>query len=69
MAASTEPTVTRPIRLTGVLVALVVLAIVIFAVPPASRLWIAGVVIVMALLVRGGDAANLINSLRRRVYG
>lgn len=72
MAASTEPrtaTVTKPTRLTGVLAALVILGIVLFALPPGSRLAVAGVVVVMALLVRGGDAANIINSLRQRVYG
>jgi hypothetical protein len=59
----------KPTRLTGVLVALVLLAVVMFALPPASRLWVAGVVVVMALLVKGGDAANIINSLTKRIYG
>lgn len=73
MAQGTAPTATatpstRPVRLTGVLVALVLLGIVLFAVPPASRLWIAGVVVVMALLVKGGDAANIINQLRAKIY-
>ena len=49
--------------------ALVILAIVMFAVPPTARLWIAAIVVVMALLVKGGDTANIINSLRRKVYG
>lgn len=56
-------------RLTGVLAALVVLGIVLFALPPSSRLWVAGVIVVMALLVKGGDAANIINGLRVKVYG
>jgi len=55
--------------MTGVLVALVILGVVMFAVPPPTRLWIAGVVVVMALLTRGGDAAAIINSLRVKVYG
>lgn len=56
-------------RLTGVLAALVVLGVVLFALPPASRLWVAALVVVMALMVRGGDAANIINSLTKQVYG
>ena len=40
-----------------------------FASPPAARLWIAAVVVVMALLVKGGDAAKIINQLRVKVYG
>ena len=55
--------------MTGVLVALVILGIVMFAVPPTARLWIAGVVVVMALLVKGGDAAAIIDNLRKRIYG
>lgn len=69
MAQSTVTTGTKPVRITGVLAALVVLGIVMFAVPPTSRLWIAGVVVVMALLVKGGDAANIINGLRKKVFG
>lgn len=64
-AAETNP----PIRLTGVLVALVVLGVVMFALPPTSRLWVAAVVVVMALLARGGDTARIINDLNRRVFG
>jgi hypothetical protein len=59
----------RPVRLTGVLVALVVLAVVMFALPPNARLAVAGVVLVAALLVRGGDAAAIIDNLRKRIYG
>lgn len=51
------------------LAALVILGIVMFAVPPTARLWIAGVVVVMALLVKGGDAAKIIDQLRVKVYG
>lgn len=40
-----------------------------FALPPTARLWVAGVVVVMALLVKGGDATNIINSLTKKVYG
>ena len=56
-------------RLTGVLAALVVLGVVLFALPPASRLPVAGVILAMALLTRGGDAAKIINSLRQKIYG
>ncbi len=59
----------KPVRLTGVLVALVVLGVVIFTLPPASRLWVVGLVLVAALLVKGGDTAALINQLRVKVYG
>jgi hypothetical protein len=71
LAQSTVPTGTasKPARLTGVLAALVVLGVVMFALPPTSRLWVAGVVVVMALLVRGGDAAKLIDEARKRIYG
>lgn len=65
-AAATKPT---PTRATGVLAALVILGIVLFALPPASRVWVAGLVVVMALLVRGGDAARIINQLRVKIYG
>lgn len=69
--AASAPTASKPpaTRLTGVLAALVVLGVVLFALPPSSRLWVAGVIITMALLVKGGDAANIINSLRVKVYG
>ncbi len=60
---------TKPVRMTGVLAALVLLGVVLFALPPASRLWVAGLIVVMALLVRGGDAATIINQLRSKVYG
>lgn len=55
--------------MTGVLAALVVLGVVLFALPPTARLWVAGVVVVMALLVKGGDAANIINAARVKIYG
>lgn len=67
---ATEATAgTSPVRLTGLLAALVVLGIVMFTVPGTARLWIAGVVVVMALLVRGGGAADLINRATKRIYG
>lgn len=74
LAANTAPLTATgsnhpPVRLTGVLVALVVLALVMFILPPTSRLWVAGIVVVMALLVRGGDAAAIIDNLRKRIYG
>jgi hypothetical protein len=68
LAASTASS-PKPVRLTGVLAALVVLGIVMFSVPPTARLWIAAVVVVMALLVKGGDAAAIINRLRVKIYG
>lgn len=68
---ATAPTASspKPVRLTGVLAALVVLGVVLFALPPNARLAVAGVVVVMALLVRGGDAAKIIEQLRQKVYG
>ena len=70
MAASTAPAAaSKPTRLTGVLVALVILGVVLFALPPTSRLWVAGVILVMALLVKGGDAAKLIDQARVKIYG
>ena len=66
---ATAPTKPPATRLTGVLAALVVLGVVLFALPPGSRVWVAGVIIVMALLVKGGDAAALIDQLRVKVYG
>jgi len=59
----------KPVRLTGVFAALVVLGLVMFISPPTTRLWIAGVVVTMALLVKGGDAANIINAARVKIYG
>jgi hypothetical protein len=59
----------KPVRLTGVLVALVILGVVMFALPPQGRLWVALTVVTMALLVKGGDAADIIDGLRRKVYG
>jgi hypothetical protein len=57
------------VRLTGVLAALVVVGVVLFALPPSSRLAVAGIILVMALLTRGGDAATIINRLRQKIYG
>lgn len=59
----------KPVKLTGTLAALVILGVVMFALPPGSRLWVAAIVVVMALLIRGGDAAAIINQLRAKVYG
>ena len=58
-----------PVKPFGLAVAIVVLGIVIFLVPPPSRLWIAGIVIVMALLQRGGDATKIINTTTEWIYG
>ena len=70
MAPSTAPaSASKPTRLTGVLVALVILGVVLFALPPPSRLWVAGIILVMALLVKGGDAAKLIDQARVKIYG
>jgi hypothetical protein len=69
LAPNTATTASKPARLTGVLAALVVLGVVMFALPPTSRLWVAGLVVVTALLVRGGDAAKLIDEARKRIYG
>lgn len=71
MAASTETSAARskPIRLTGVAVALVVLGVVMFALPPSARVWVALIVVTMALLLRGGDAARIIDDARKRIYG
>ena len=69
MAASTPSATSKPTRLTGVLVALVILGVVLFALPPPSRLWVAGIILVMALLVKGGDAAALIDQARVKIYG
>ena len=55
--------------MTGVLAALVVWGVVLYALPPTARLWTAGVIVVMALLIKGGDAAAIINQLRVKVYG
>jgi len=66
-ATGTAPT--KPIKLTGVLAALVILGVVMFALPPKSRVWVAAVVVVMALLTRGGHAAKLIDQLRVKIYG
>lgn len=71
MATATTATGSSPspTRFTGVLAALVVLGVVLFAVPPRARLPVAGVILAMALLTKGGDAAKIINQLRAKVYG
>ena len=50
-------------------VALAVLGIAIFLSPPKVRLAIVGVVIVMAVLQRGGDAAKIIGTATDWLYG
>jgi hypothetical protein len=66
LTGSLQPYAVKPL---GLMAAIVVLGIVIFLSPPDTRLWIAGIVIVMALLQRGGDAAAIINGLTYRIYG
>lgn len=68
MAAVSE-SARPPTRITGLLAALLLLGIVMFALPPTSRLAVAAVVVAMALFVKGGDAANIINSARKRLFG
>lgn len=58
-----------PVKPLGMLAAIVVLGIVIFLSPPNVRLWIAGIVIVMALLQKGGDTAAIVEGLRSSIYG
>lgn len=58
-----------PVKPFGLAAALAILALVIFLVPPSSRLWIAGIVLVMALLQKGGDAAKIIDWTTETVYG
>ncbi len=67
--AATPSESRQPIRLTGIAAALVVLGIVLFASPPSTRIWIAAVILVGALLYRGGDAAAFINKARVKIYG
>ena len=54
---------------TGLIAALIVLGLVLFISPPAARLWIAALVIVIALAARGKGAAAIIDNLRRTIYG
>ncbi len=58
-----------PQPVTGLMAALVVLALVIFISPPAARLWIALLVLVIALFARGRNAAAIIDRLRVTLYG
>lgn len=58
-----------PQPVTGLVAALIVLGIVLFVSPPAARLWIVAIVIVMAIAARGKSAAGIIDGLRRRLYG
>lgn len=64
MASSSLP---QPV--TGFLAALVILGLVLFVAPPAARLWIFLLVLVMALAAKGKAAAGIIDNLRRQVYG
>lgn len=58
-----------PQPVTGLTAALIVLGVILFASPPAARLWIAALVLAIAVFAKGRDAAAIINDLRRKVYG
>lgn len=58
-----------PQPLTGLVAALIVLGLVLFVSPPTARLWVAGLVLVIALFARGRNAAAIIDSFRQKVYG
>lgn len=58
-----------PQPVTGLVASLVVLGLVIFLSPPAARLWIAALVLVIAIAARGKSAAKIIDSLRKQIYG
>lgn len=45
------------------------MGLVLFLSPPAVRLWIAVLVIVMAFAVRGKAATGIIDKFRQEVYG
>jgi hypothetical protein len=64
--ATLKPYTVKPV---GLLAAIAVLGVVIFLSPPKARVWIAGVVLVMALLQQGGRTAGFINLLTEKVYG
>lgn len=64
----TEPS-SLPQPVTGLVAALIVLGLVIFLSPPAARLWIAGLILVIAIAARGKSAAGIIDRLRKGVYG
>lgn len=61
-----RPASVKPI---GLLAAIAVLGVVIFLSPPKARLWIAAIVLAMALLQQGGRTAGFINSLTKAIYG
>ena len=54
---------------TGLIAALLVLGLLIFILPPAGRVGVALLVIVIALAARGKRAAGIIDNLRRTIYG
>jgi hypothetical protein len=58
-----------PQPVTGLIAALIILGLVLFIAPPAARLWIAALVLVIALAARGKGAAAIIDNLRRTLYG
>lgn len=58
-----------PQPITGFAAALIVLGLVLFLSPPAARIWIALLVLVVAIAARGKAAAGIIDNLRRTIYG
>lgn len=58
-----------PQPVTGLAAALIVLAVVIFVLPPGARLWVAAFAIVLVLFYRGRNAAGIIDTLRTNIYG
>jgi len=67
VASASAPSLPQPI--TGLVAALIVLGLALFISPPAARLWIALLVIVIALFARGRNAAGIIDNLRLKIYG
>jgi hypothetical protein len=48
---------------------LLVLGLLLFVLPPVARLWVAAMIFVVVLAGYGKNAAGVIDSLRRRIYG
>jgi hypothetical protein len=53
----------------GFIIALVVLALVIFFAPPKTRLWIVALVVLYAIATKGKQGAALIDKGRKFFYG
>ena len=58
-----------PQPVTGLVVALVILGLVLFISPPAARLWIAALVLVMVIAARGKAGAAIIDKFSQTFYG